>query len=426
MTSATGRCVRGISEQIDDAVERRDQAREEGDAIIENAVGENGEERSFTDDERAKLKDAQTRMLQAQDEADRLKRQAGAIRGDGGEGPTGMRYRDSRGEERRALQIGDRLANEFRDRGDEPLSMAKFLRGVATGNWEGADAERRAMSEGVLADGGYAVPTPLSAQFIDAARDFSAAMRAGVQTVPMDSNTLRIARVDSDPTPAWKDENAAIANGDVGLGAVNFTARTLVVSTKMSVELAEDAANIDEIVTRSLGEAMGQELDRAILLGSGTAPEPRGIRNTVGIQTVDQAGARADYAMFSQAIQNLDEVNAMGDLAAIYAPRTSGVLDRLVDGDGQPLRPPESWKRLRTFTTNKIAIDEGAGTDETTAIVGDYAQALLGVRTSVIFEVSRVASDAWDNLQVAVRAYLRADIQLARASHFVLIDNIGP
>src|SRR3954468_1431335 len=47
------------------------------------------------------------------------------------------------------------------------LSLRKYLRGMVTGEWDGADAERRAMAEGVLATGGYAGPSSLAAQITD-------------------------------------------------------------------------------------------------------------------------------------------------------------------------------------------------------------------------------------------------------------------
>ena len=42
--------------------------------------------------------------------------------------------------------------------------------GLATGYWDGAEAERRAMSEGTATAGGHLVPTPLAARVIDKAR----------------------------------------------------------------------------------------------------------------------------------------------------------------------------------------------------------------------------------------------------------------
>src|SRR5215216_6405701 len=69
---------------------------------------------------------------------------------------------------------------------DEPASFSRYLKGLATGDWSGAEHER-AMSEGTLTAGGHLVPTPLSARVIDLARAQTRVLQAGGQTVPMTS-----------------------------------------------------------------------------------------------------------------------------------------------------------------------------------------------------------------------------------------------
>ena len=41
---------------------------------------------------------------------------------------------------------------------DEPASFSRYLKGLATGDWSGAEHER-ALSEGTLTAGGHLVPT---------------------------------------------------------------------------------------------------------------------------------------------------------------------------------------------------------------------------------------------------------------------------
>ena len=107
--------------------------------------------------------------------------------------------------------------------------------------------------------------------------------RAGAQIVPMTSDTLNIARLASGPTLAWKLENAAITPGDLVLERVQFTARTLPALVKMSVELQEDSTNIDAVIEKELSASLAAEVDRVALRGSGTPPEPKGIRFQTGV-----------------------------------------------------------------------------------------------------------------------------------------------
>ena len=59
------------------------------------------------------------------------------------------------------------------------------------------------------------------------------------------------------------------------------------------------------------------------------------------------------------------------------------------------------------------------------AMVVSLVILMLGLRSSFRLEVTRVAGTSFEKLQVWVRAFLRADVQLARPEAFDIIDNIG-
>jgi HK97 family phage major capsid protein len=87
---------------------------------------------------------------------------------------------------------------------------------------------------------------------IDLARNRTVVFRAGAQTVPMTSQTLALARLTSEGTPAWKTENAAITAADMVFERVTFTARTLVRLITLSVELFEDAdPSSEDVIARA-------------------------------------------------------------------------------------------------------------------------------------------------------------------------------
>ncbi len=325
----------------------------------------------------------------------------------------------------------------------EPLSLGKTLRGLATGRWDGAGAERQAvMNEGTSGAGGFLLPSPLSASIIDRARNLAVVSRAGAITVPMDNATLGIARIAADPSCGWHSENGAISASDLTFEKVTFTAQTLAALATMSVELFEDASNIDAVATDVIGKVLALELDRACLRGSGTAPEPKGIRNQTGV-TVDNTmfgtngsvisataptGAVAwDWA--SKQISALWGVNENPN-AVIYSPRTAGELDLLRASTGEALPPPGSVAALQRLFTNQIpnTLTQGTNSDCSEAYVGDFSQALIGMRREVVVEVSRIANvgatSMFSTLGVAIRAYLRADFQLARPGAFRVVTGI--
>src|SRR5262245_57383433 len=121
------------------------------------------------------------------------------------------------------------------------------------------------------------------AQWIDRLRAALVVVQAGAVTVPLRSDTTKIARLLTDPTAAWRSENAAVAESDPVLEAVTFTPRSLDVFFKTSRELIEDSVNAAEILEATLVRSFAVEVDRVCLHGTSTPPQPRGLRTTTGV-----------------------------------------------------------------------------------------------------------------------------------------------
>ncbi|MBK1839965.1 phage major capsid protein [Azospirillum sp. YIM B02556] len=338
------------------------------------------------------------------------------------------------GDSVRALTLRQSVRSAFlpdhRNGQRDDLNLGRYFRGMVTGDWAGAELERRAMSEGVLADGGYTVPTVLSADVIDAARNQTRVLQAGALTIPMTSQTMRIARVLTDPAPGWKAENAAMAEGAMTFEPVDMKARTLAVLVKLSRELFMDSANVESVVRNALAAGLALELDRVALFGTGVGEEPKGLLNTTGIQTVT-VSANGDvltsYDPFSIAVEKVAEANGQAN-AVIFSPRTAGTLDRMKDSTGQPLMAPESFKALTKLPTKQVPnnLTHGTATNASVAVVGEYPNLLVAVRENLVIEMSNAAGDAFSKMQVWIRAFLRADIAVARPDKFCTVPGIIP
>lgn len=324
-----------------------------------------------------------------------------------------------------------RSAGELRDDGplnDGPLNLGRYVRGIVSGDWSGADAERRALAEGTMASGGFMVPTPLSATVIDRARNQGRVFQAGAQTVPMTSQTLKMARVAGDPTAAWHSENALIADSDMTLESVTFTAQTLTGIVRASREVIEDATGIGTELESAFADVVALALDRAALYGTGTAPEPRGVKNSTGITTQSQGAngaALTNYDPFVDAIGTLRDNNEDAT-GIIYAPRTERAINKLKDTTNQPMRPPQVVEGVPRYATNQVPtnLTQGVAINASDAFVADWAKLLVGIRTS--FEI-KVLTERWADFgQVAFMVWLRGDVVVARPKAFVVITGIIP
>lgn len=306
-------------------------------------------------------------------------------------------------------------------------AVGGYIRALVTGNPAHLPDYWRAQSIGIGSAGGFTVPVDLSARLIDRARAASVVNQAGATTVPMATAEMTLARLATGATTAWKSENAAATAGDLTFERVNLRARTLIAYLKSSVELAEDSPNYGEAVERELAQALAIELDRACMFGTGAANEPLGIANQTGIGTTAIGGALTRYTNVGTAVRDVRAANHDPDFLFL-APRTWGFFDALADTTNQPLRPPASWEQLRKFPTTSVPITQGAGSD-TTLIVGRGAEILVGVRSEIVIEASRQASDGTDRafpqLQVFIRAYLRADAALAHPAAFHTLTGVS-
>jgi HK97 family phage major capsid protein len=299
----------------------------------------------------------------------------------------------------------------------EDLSFGRYLRGIITQQWD--PREMRFLSEANT--GTNVVPTPLASSIIDKARNASRVVQAGAQTVPMDSATMKIARVTGDPAAAWRSEDGAITESNSTLDAVTFTARSLAFYTRVSRELIEDSAPSAESTLRNqIAQVIALELDRAALRGTGTPPEPKGILNQTGVVlTAHGANGTAitNYDFWLDAIGTVRNSN-FEPTAHIQAPRSSTSLSKLKEATTNAyLKRPEGLLPMLATKQLPITLTVGTSTDCTEVYTGQWDQAMFGLRTSLQIGLDPYSFGISAG-HVAVIAWLRADFQLAQPTAF--------
>jgi HK97 family phage major capsid protein len=318
----------------------------------------------------------------------------------------------------------------------EQLDIGKFVRGLATGNWDNAAAERRAMSEGTSTAGGVMVPAPIANLLIDLSRAASVTLAAGVQTVPMDSSTLKFARVTADPTVSWLDELAPASVSAPSFDGVTLTAKRVTAVVQASNELIQDAPNASQVISHLLSAALASAIDGAVLSGTGTSGQPTGIKNASGVQSISMGANGAAPTGFSQIVQALGMIgNANVDLSQasmIWNPTTFAAYEGLEDANNNARIAPASVRNLRKFMTTALPNNEVQGSANTASslIVGDFSAALLGVRQQISIAVSNSgydgAGETFLKNAVLIRVTARVDVGVKRANHFVVVKGILP
>lgn len=348
------------------------------------------------------------------------------------EGPAGFVEVRSGEDWRRAFRdpVYDPLAIELGP--DETLGLRDFFAAVA--GLRSSDTAKRSLSVGTDSAGGYTVPTVLMPQILDALAPASSVLTAGgAIVIPADdAKQYRFAAVDALPAASWRTEGGNVDESDPAFRAVDVTPRSLAFHFKVSRELLMDAsADLDRALRTAIASAFAAAIDLAALRGSGVAPQPRGILNTTGVQTIGNGANGASLAAIRwsnllDATRLLLNSNAPMPTAAIMAPRTLTGFAALADTTNQPLRRPPLLEPMRFIATSQIPVNlsVGSSNDCTELYVGDFSNIRIVLREPPSVQVAREVFAATGHIGYICHA--RVDIAVLYPAAFAVVTGIRP
>jgi HK97 family phage major capsid protein len=311
------------------------------------------------------------------------------------------------------------------------MRLTDFLRGVAGGKT--TEAVRAALSEGTDSSGGYLVPSILMPGILEAMVPASACLSAGAAILPFSGpgKSWTYAGIGNLPTAAWRQESGAVSQSDMTFRAVSASPKSLAFYFKVSRELLMDAAGLSEAMSIAISQAFAKELDRVALLGSGTAPEPRGLANLAGVHDASlwENGAQQATHKFNTlllASQKLLDANAPMPTAAIMSNRSLVGFAQLADSNGQPLQRPEMLQSMRFFGTSQIPnnLTLGTSTDCSSIYCGDFSRMFFAMRESV--SIQRVDQLFATTGEIGFICHVRADVLVTYPGAFAVINGVRP
>lgn len=333
---------------------------------------------------------------------------------------------------RTAADIDNHFAQRRRDGfnpEDAQIELHDFLRGVA--NMQTTPAVRNALTVGTDTAGGFTVPTVLLPQILKALVPVSSLLQAGAGLVLLDdgAKSFNMAAVNAIPTAAWRSENGALAESDPTFRNVQVIPQSLSFMFKVSRELLADGQGLQEALYIAVAQAFAKELDRVGLRGTGTAPQPRGILNTAGIQSVTNGAngaALASYANLLSGVQSVLQADAPMPTAAIMSPRSLVKLAGLTDTTNQPLRKPAMLDGVPLIGTSQIPnnLTVGTSTDCSEIYVGDFTQLRFMLREQLSVQV--LAERFAENGQVGFACHMRADVAVLYPAAFCVVTGVRP
>jgi HK97 family phage major capsid protein len=329
----------------------------------------------------------------------------------------------------RVMRSAEDFRNHYATRGDfrSGVTLTDFLRGAA--RMKTTTEATRALSIGTDASGGYALPSAVMPRILEALAPASSLLQAGAGILPLSegAKSYNFAAVDELPTAAWRAENGAVAESGPTFKNISITPRSLSFMIKVSRELLADATNIETAVNTAIAQAFAIEIDRVGLRGTGTAPEPRGLKNTSGIQTVTNGAAGTVLAGYANLFSGIDSIlTANGPMpnAAIMAPRSLVRLGALQDTTNQPLQVPGMLKDVKLLQTSQVPINltVGGSTDCSEIYLGDFTKMFICMRESLNVQV--LTETFADNGQIAFMCHARLDIVVQYPQAFCLVTGV--
>jgi HK97 family phage major capsid protein len=316
------------------------------------------------------------------------------------------------------------------NRNESPVTISDFLRGIAGQRM--TEGVRNALSEGTNTSGGYAVPTILMPQILQALVPVSSLLQAGagiVDVTDMPAKQYNTAAVSSIPTAGWRSEAGAVSESDPAFRNVPAVPQSLAFLFKVSRELLADAVNLEQALQIAIAQAFAKEIDRVGLRGTGTPPQPTGILNTSGIQAVGNGTNGASlgttaYTNFITAIQALLGADAPKPNAFIMAPRSLTTLAGLLDSQNNARRAPPIVSDVPFLATSQIPINLTVGTssDCSEIYAGDFTKVVYVMRERPSIQLARELYAGTG--QIGFICHTRLDVAVEYPAAFAVVTGV--
>ncbi|MEN6624122.1 MAG: phage major capsid protein [Smithella sp.] len=286
-------------------------------------------------------------------------------------------------------------------------------------------AFRANMVEGIPSSGGFSVPEPLAAQWLDASIE-SEIIRSRATVWPMESATRKAIGWDTAAQSSgilfggFKMEFLAeegTGNKQTGkLRAIQLSAKKGAIFVDTSSELIEDGMGFEAQLDMAMRTSIGFGMDEYFIGGTG-AGQPLGIRNDPAKITIaKEVGQRADTILYDNLCKMFARMYPAGRKNAIWLINDTAIPQLLTlsvaVGTGGSVVPvmTESNGEFRILTRPVVFTSHmPALGDADDVMFADLSQYAIGIRRGLKLEKSNIPG--WTQDLMSYRALLRFDGQ---------------
>jgi HK97 family phage major capsid protein len=248
------------------------------------------------------------------------------------------------------------------------------------------EAQKRALTTDVEADGGFIVPPDFRNSMIELLRNKTIVRGSGIPVVPMRRGSMSMPRQTGAGTAAYVGEARRINPSQQTFGQLNLLAKKLAALSALSNDLIRESdPSADMIVRNDLVQVMAREEDSAFLRGDGTGYRPMGLRSWINSANVfASTGATLDQKtndLFDLILRvernNIDLFNACWFISV----RTKSGLMRQRDVNGNFVFKDEMERGTLLgwpyYASNAVPTTLGLGTNESEIYFVETSQCII-------------------------------------------------
>jgi len=326
---------------------------------------------------------------------------------------------------------------------DHAVKMAKDM---------GEDTVARALQATNFTGGGALIPEDFSTDFIAALYSQNIVRRAGARSVEMPTGELDLGRQDSTATAYWVGEGSTITVSEQTFGRLKLSAKKLGVLVPLSNDLLRRPTlprGFGAIVRDDIMQVAANAEDIAMIRGTGTSNQPKGIKNWLNSANIFAVTAQAPT--IQQVITDLLKMQykvvgadiPMLNPGWMFAVRTIFYLRSLYDTNSGMRIFMEEMRSGGLFgspfySTTAIprTLDASgdADNDETEIYFGDFGQVVIGETLRAEVTEHRDASyvDANSNQvngvqsdETVIRVIHEMDLAVRREKSFAVLTDVA-
>lgn len=298
-------------------------------------------------------------------------------------------------------------------------------------------AEKRDMTAGTDANGGFFVPTDVEQTVIGALRPRLVLANAGAVTLGGLNGDVSMPRTGG-VSVSWKTENGEADETTPTIDQVTLSPKRVTGYTDVTRQLIRQSSpDVEAMLREDFFGAVAAAID-AVGINGGGSNEPTGILSTAGIGAVYAGGAasagtnangaapvRADVVNLEKAValQNADQ----GSLAYITNPLVRAALKNkeISTGAGRFVwEDNDELMGYRAFTTSNVPsnLSKGAASDLSALIFGNFRDLIIGQWGGLDLIVNEYTKAKSGMVEMIVHQYL--DVALRQAKSFAAVQDI--